>query len=132
MRGQRDVNCGSCGVTFRASRSDARFCSQRCRQRVRRKPRDFRGGLIAKALRTSRLLVGKVAPSYSIGSRPPVYGLLVPRAVALAELNGFLALPEPLTDAELTATLKAEGFLDYGAPVPESAKGVYAKKRQQA
>ena len=130
MRGQRDADCTSCGVTFRASRSDARFCSQRCRQRVRRKPSDTRSGLIAKALRTSRFLVGQVAPSYNVGNRAPVYGLMVPRAAALAELNGFLALPDPFTDAELVSALRAEGFIDYGAPVPESAKGVYAKKRR--
>ena len=107
MRGQRDADCTSCGVTFRASRSDARFCSQRCRQRVRRKPSDTRSGLIAKALRTSRFLVGQVAPSYNVGNRAPVYGLMVPRAAALAELNGFLALPDPFTDAELVSALRA-------------------------
>jgi hypothetical protein len=55
---------------------------------------------------------------------------MVPRTAALAELNGFLAMPEPFTDAELGAALKAEGILDHGAPVPEAAKGMYAKRRQ--
>ena len=52
----------------------------------------------------------------------------VPRTAALGELNGFLAMPEPFTDAELVAVLKAEGILDYAGAVPEEAKGVYAKR----
>lgn len=36
MRGTRDCTCESCGETFRASRSDARYCSARCKKRAQR------------------------------------------------------------------------------------------------
>jgi hypothetical protein len=56
---------------------------------------------------------------------------MMPRSAALAELNSFLDLPEPFTDAELASVLRSEGILDYRAAVPEEAKGVYAKSRQR-
>lgn len=128
MRGSRDCTCQRCGITFRASRADAKFCSQRCRQRVRNKPRDFRSGVIAKALRASGFLIGRIGPAYGIGHHEPVHGLMVPRAAALGELNCFIALPEPFTDAELVAVLRAERILDYGEALPKAATGVYAKR----
>jgi hypothetical protein len=131
MSGTRECSCHSCGISFRATRSDAKYCSPRCRQRVRRKPQDFRSRLLTKALRATSFLVGQIGPARSKGNRKAVYGLLVPRSYALTELNHFLAMPEPFTDAELMAVLRAEGIIDYNAAPPEAAKGAYAKRRHE-
>jgi hypothetical protein len=37
---------------------------------------------------------------------------MVPRSHALAELNGFLGLPERITDEELKAAMRANGWSD--------------------
>jgi hypothetical protein len=68
---------------------------------------DFRPTLIAKALERSSFLLGRVG-----GKNEPIRGLVVPRAAALAELNIFLKLPDPITDEELKAVLRANGWQD--------------------
>jgi hypothetical protein len=99
MNGPRSCDCHSCGITFQAVRSDAKYCSARCRQRARRQPRDFRSGLLTKALKAAGFLIGQIGSADDEGKSLPVFGLLVPRTTALAELNHFLAMPEPFNDA---------------------------------
>lgn len=77
------------------------------RARRREPPRNSRRDLIGKALSRSTILLGTIGKR---GKR----ALMVPRSHALAELNAFLALPEPILDGELKEALRANGWTDYG------------------
>jgi hypothetical protein len=78
------------------------------RARQREAPKNSRRDLIGKALRASPILLGTIGKS---GKR----ALIVPRSHVLAELNGFLGLPEPITAEELKAAMRANGWIVYAA-----------------
>lgn len=109
--------CHSCGGEV-SGRANKLYCSTACRvraHRVAQKPtlsRDTLEGLLL----SSRWLVGRVS---HVADQQ---GLLVPRSYALDDLNA--RLPEPVTDGELVAALKALSIIDYKAPVPALAKGL--------
>jgi hypothetical protein len=65
----------------------------------------FRQDLIERALRRSSFILGRIG-------KGDKRALMVPRAHALAELNAFLALPEPITDEELKSAMRANGWRD--------------------
>lgn len=102
--------CAACGNEFQTTRKHARTCSAACRKRAsrartRKTPANNRPEIIARALERSAFLLGQLGNTR---------GLMVPRAVALAELNAFLRLAEPFTDDELKAVLKRNGWRDHG------------------
>lgn len=113
----RTGSCRSCGAEV-SGRADAVYCSDRCSKRARR--RSARGTPrqtpIAKALRASRYLVGRVSHTVDL------WALMVPRATAAEELSALL--PVPVTDADLKAAMREAGILDYGDTLPEVAKGL--------
>ena len=132
MRGRHETSCQSCGITFQASRADAKYCSARCRQRARRKPQDFRSRLLGKALKAAGFLIGPVGSTRVDGKIEPVLGLLIPRAAALVELNHFLNMPEQYTEAELSAVLRSENIIDYSAGASNEATGDRGKRRRRS
>jgi hypothetical protein len=106
------ATCRVCGSTFHTARSHAKTCSAACRKRASRESRNelaenTRAAIIGRALQRSAYLLGPVANA--------TRGLTVPRSAALAELNAFLRMPEPVTDDELKAALRANGWRDHGS-----------------
>lgn len=87
----RERTCEQCAATYRAPRSTSRFCSPACRKRAHR-------GTATTDTRTQDLLhrwllrrsyAGQIGPWNSRNPRRPVYALTFPRALALAEWNGW-------------------------------------------
>lgn len=112
MNGRHTATCLSCQLPFQAARSDARTCSTKCRVKASRAnhkatAKGFRQDLIERALRHSSFILGRLG-------KGDKRALMIPRAHALAELNGFLGLPEPITDEELKAVMRANGWRDVG------------------
>jgi hypothetical protein len=75
---------------------------------------------VLSALRSMRM-VGQVWPVVKTDPSPAIFGLLVPRAYALAELN-FINPRLALSDGELARMLKDRRILDWGAPLPHWEK----------
>jgi hypothetical protein len=55
--------------------------------------------------------IGQISPVYRSDDAPKVYALLVPRGIALDELN--LDREQPFTDADLTRALNELRIQDY-------------------
>jgi hypothetical protein len=112
--------CQQCGATFLAVRNSAFFCSDLCRKRAARAmPENPRPAAIVRALQTLGL-IGQVAPAYRSDPTPPTYALMVPRAVAAAEISRtFVAAC--VSPAEVAEALRNQGILDHLAPLPEGS-----------
>jgi len=78
------------------------------RARQKKAPKNSRPDIVGKLLQRSTFLLGIVG-------RGAKRILMVPRSHALAEINGFLKLPEPITDDELRAVLRSNGWSDNNA-----------------
>lgn len=85
----RERLCVQCSGTYRAARATAAYCSATCRKRSQRQtpPTDLRtSGLLHRWL-MRRTYAGQIGPTNRRDPRPAVYGLTVPRAMALEDWN---------------------------------------------
>ena len=91
------VSCLMCGAPILQGRRTRRYCSDRCRKAAQRTPDLETRGVFEELL--ARGFIGKVWPVYRWDETPAILGLLVPRAMAAAELG--------LSDERLGAVLRA-------------------------
>jgi hypothetical protein len=68
-----------------------------------------------------RGLIGKVWPVNRNDPSPAILALMVPRSIAVAELNHDRE-SDPITDADLVAAMRRKGVLDHRAHVPGTGK----------
>lgn len=121
--------CERCGEQFRAERLTARYCGPTCRKVASRADDPATTGDREVCALLKRLgLAAKVWPVYRWDSSPPVFALMVPRAVALAELNA--RLPAPITDAALARALK-DGRIAEGPVERQLIADFYAMRRDR-
>jgi hypothetical protein len=87
LRRCRNPECDS--PPFRPKRSTKIYCSDRCRKKVERATSwtEEAADLEVRDQLRWRQLIGQVWPVYTSDKSPPVIGLLVPRAIAAAELG---------------------------------------------
>jgi len=110
----RERSCAQCRATYRAPRSSSRFCSTACRVRHHRDgpPSDIPADGLFYELLNRLGYAGQIGPVNRKDPRPPVYGLTVPRAHAVAEWNS--RYPEAaMADAVFKKRLKDRGIHDY-------------------
>lgn len=103
----RERSCVQCSTTYRAPRSTARYCSDRCRKRSQRGAEETNDRTL-DLLRRWLLhcsYAGKIAPVNRRDPRPPVYALSVPYAHALGEWNTWNP-GASMTDTAFVAALK--------------------------
>jgi predicted nucleic acid-binding Zn ribbon protein len=100
------VNCSVCGAPIQQQRRTKVYCSDACRKASKRAAA-FADNSIDLEIRDqlrSRQLIGQVWPVYRWDPSPPVFGLLVPRAMAKAELA--------ISDDELVRVLRRFGIVE--------------------
>jgi hypothetical protein len=100
--GAANRRCLRCGDPLTAKRSTRSFCSPRCQKAAKRREGYEPQCRIIDLLR-QRGPIGQVWPVYRSDLSPRVFALMVPRAVALAEL--IIANPS-VADDDLIRTLR--------------------------
>jgi hypothetical protein len=97
--------CRGCGKPFRPRAKKSKvFCSSLCRVTAKLSepaPAEEAKELVLQLRRMG--LVGRIAPVYRSDPTTPVYGLLVPRALALVEFNEWRR--EPIAEATFNSAL---------------------------
>jgi hypothetical protein len=109
--------CIACGARFQARPLSARYCSDACKKRTSRGGEQIAQykGIVDRFAALG--LIGKQASVHRNDPSPAVHGLMVPRAIALAEHN-FHHADATISEAELASTLRFRSILDWGAPLP--------------
>ncbi len=105
------IVCKRCEKPFHAKRIDSDFCSDKCRKAYSRRDKD--DTLVQKAVihQLQRMgMVGQLWPVMKHDKSPRVLGLIVPKHLALAELNDRLA--SPLSGGAFAGILKEMQIFD--------------------
>jgi hypothetical protein len=118
--------CQRCGDPLTAKRSTRSFCSDRCRKAAKRAEGYVPERRIIDLLRR-RGLIGQVWPVYRWDKSPRVIALMVPRAVALAELN---SVDPDITEDDLARALHRIHIADWKQPVQADLIRRQAPRRQ--
>ncbi|QIQ87076.1 hypothetical protein [Erythrobacter sp.] len=134
-RAGRERTCHQCGTTYRSPRNSSRYCSPACRKRAARGTAPTGGpkagpsafSPITKALYLTGY-VGPIGPTSRREDSPTVYGLLVDREAAFAELVHQFDRKDwgIVSREEFDAALKADGIVAFTQRSPEAA----ARKRR--
>ena len=118
---------------FIARRTKA-YCTDACRKAAGREAVSGRRGEDSRLIETllSIGLIGIVWPVYAWDQSPRVYALLVPRHLALAEVN--LKLTEldadPVSEADLLRALRRKKVADYGDRIEAELIGDFFRARR--
>jgi len=124
----RTATCSVCGARFEARRATAIFCSARCRQRAARGGENTDSKQIVQAL-AALGLVGKLWPVSRNDPSPAIYGLMVSRSTALAELNASRSDGDAVSDSDLRRTLRERRILDWHEALPLSVTKTASRSR---
>lgn len=85
----RERECAQCGSVYRAARATSVYCSDTCRKRAQRGalPIDNRLADLLRRWLLRRSYAGQIGPTNGRDPRPAIFGLTVPRALAMEEWN---------------------------------------------
>jgi len=109
----RNYKCANCGQSFRSKRKTKKFCSDQCQKAAKRaatKIRNPQHQILHRRLE-ERGFIGQVWPVYRVDNSPKIFGLLVPKDFAAAELG--------TTETDLSDALRSFGIVDFKSNVVE-------------
>jgi hypothetical protein len=112
------ASCQHCGGEMPITRRTKTYCKDACRKAAAREAASGRRAEYSRVIEllVFKGLVGQIWPVFSWDDCPRIYALLVPRHLALAELN--LALQDldrdPISEADLLRAMRFRKVADYG------------------
>jgi hypothetical protein len=124
--GAANGRCQRCGDPLTAKRSTRSFCSSRCPKAAKR-AEGYEPERRTIDLLRQRGLIGQVWPVYRWDRSPRMFGLVAPRAVALAELN---MVDPDITEADLARALHRIHIADWKEPIEADLTARHARSRK--
>jgi hypothetical protein len=128
------ARCEYCGVEMPITRRTRRYCKDAHRKAASREANSGRRAEDGRLIETLWFMgyVGRIWPIYAWDESPRVYALLVPRHLAVAEVN--LALREldrdPISEADLVRAMRLKKIADYGNRVEAELIGAFYRARK--
>ena len=136
----RERNCTQCGAVYRSPRNSSRYCSPACRKKANRGTAPTagpKGGPTGFILFTRAAikwgLIGRIGPTSTRSTEPPVYALTVPFEFALDEVSfqfnrkgwGYVSRDD------FTQALRQDGIRGFDNRSPEAREAKLWQDRQR-
>jgi hypothetical protein len=110
------------------------YCTDKCRKAASRVVEQEASDEEMEAIRMLRLLsyVGQLWPVYTWDDSPRIMALILPRHIALQDVNGYMK--EPISEAQFSKLLGTCGIVDYhdcGRVLQQAIKDFYTARKDR-